>query len=156
MKKLFIVAAAIVSFSMSAQANDLITKATMFLEALERGDLKTAETFIGADMVFEDPTFNTKHEGRAEVMEVYKNYTGGTRGIRKLLLNGYESANTVVLNYAFYVEMNVAPRGEEASYVPVMGRGSRLIDIQDGKIVRHMDFADYGAVQKAMETQAAK
>lgn len=138
--------------SFSAAAEDLIDKAEQFVMALEQEDLKTVSEMVADDIMFEDPTWGVKYAGKDAVLKVYKNYTGGARNLRKLRTEAYESAHTVFLNYSYYAEMNVAPKGEPENYVPLMGRGGRLVSFdKNGKVVRHTDFADYGVVAKAME-----
>ena len=156
MKKfLLIIGAAIALAFASAPSNaaeeSQIELAQRFIKALETGDLATAEQMIGQQVTFEDPTFGVSHSGRDQVLEVYENYTGGARVIHKHLLSAYESSNTVVLNYIFYVEMNVAPSGTPENYMSLMAEGARVIRFKGGKVVHHMDLANYTAVNDAIE-----
>lgn len=142
--------------SFSATAENLVEKAEQFLQALEQDDLNTVGAMLADNIMFEDPTWGVKHEGKAGVLKVYENYSGGARNLRKFRTDGYESAGTVFLNYIYHVEMNIARQGEPENFVPIMGRGGRLVSFDsEGKVVRHTDFADYGAVGKAIE-QAGK
>ncbi|NVJ99334.1 MAG: nuclear transport factor 2 family protein [Alphaproteobacteria bacterium] len=152
MKTAFFGVCASLILSVSAAAESLIDKAETFFLALEQEDIKTVETMIADDIMFEDPTWGTKVEGKAGVLKVYENYTGGARNMRKVRTEAYESAGTVFLNYIYHVEMNVAAKGKPANFIPVMGRGGRLVTFnKDGKVARHTDFADYGAVAEAMK-----
>lgn len=157
MKRLFLFTAMIFLGSVSAFAENNIDRAIRFVDALEVSDMKTVESFMADDFVFEDPTFGVRHEGHDNVLELYKGYIGDARNMHKYLLESYESTNTVVLRYSYYIEMNVAAKGKPKDYLPVMALGSRVFDFnREGQIVRHIDVADYGAVQKAIAARAAK
>ncbi len=157
MRKLFLFAAVLLLRSVSVSAENNIDRAVRFVDALEVSDMETVESLMADEFVFEDPTFGTKHEGRDNVLKLYKGYIGDARNMHKYLLEGYESANTVVLRYSYYVEMNVAAKDKPKDYLPIMGTGMRVIDFnKDSEIVRHIDVADYGVIQKAMTARAAK
>ncbi|WP_286829403.1 MULTISPECIES: nuclear transport factor 2 family protein [Kordiimonas] len=142
-----IVAAILVSFSASAEG--LIEKAEKFVDALEQEDLKTVEPMMAEAFIFEDPTWGAAHEGKANVLKIYQNYTGGARNLQKIKTQAYESAGTVVFVYVYYAEMNLAGRGKEPRYHPVMGYGGRIIQFDKaGLVKRHIDFADYASVAK--------
>lgn len=142
-----VVVATLLSFSASAES--LLEKAERFVDALEQEDLATVEPMMAEAFIFEDPTWGVAHEGKANVLKVYQNYTGGARNLQKIKTQAYESAGAVVFIYVYYIEMNLAGPGETPRYHPVMGYGGRIVQFDKaGLIKRHIDFADYASVAK--------
>ncbi len=125
--------------------------AKRFLTALESGDLETAEAMMGPEFVFEDPTYGTGVLNREKAVAAYANYTAGIRSISKHLLSAYESAGVVVLNYIYYVEITPPASETAEDVIPVMAENTRVFEFKDGKIVRHIDLADYAAFNAATD-----
>lgn len=156
MKKLLITTVLFL-MSTTAQANERIETALHFLKALEASDMATVEQLVHDDITFQDLTWDgTLHAGRENVLKVYRGYTGGAHNILGHVLNAFESNHTVVLDYVIYAQMDVARDTKPEDRVPMIGRAVRVIGFKDGKIVRHMDMADYDKVKAAMAAAQAQ
>lgn len=148
MKSLLTTCILALTFTAPGLANDTIERAQKFLAALESGDLETVQSMAHPDIVFEDPTFGVEFAGRDVVLDVYRDYTGGSQDLRKHLVKGFETNDVVVLDYIFYVNF-VGPDGDgDQTLTPVMGPGLRVIRFKDGLVIRHTDLADYSEVER--------
>lgn len=157
MKKLLFIAAALFWTSSSSAGEGDIEIAKRFLKALESKDLVTAETLMAEDITFEDPTWSHDvHRGKETMKEVYRYYTSGTQNIQSHLMSVFESNGTVVLNYMFYVELEIEPGNAAAGTVPMMGAGMRIVGVRDGKVYRHMDLADYDIMKETVAQARAE
>ena len=157
MKQVLVTTVLLVCSAMAAEANDRIEKAQRFLKALETGDMATAAPLMHTDITFEDPTFSDRlHEGKEALLRIYAGYTAGAHNLKSQMTQAFESNGTVVLDYMYYVEMDLKPGGAPKDRVSLMGRGLRVIGFKDGKIIRHIDLADYGQVNAAIAALQAK
>lgn len=125
------------------QSNNRIETAEAFLTALEQGRPELVSDLMHDEIWFEDPTWGAERRGKDAVLQAYQGYTGGAHDLLRHLVKGYESNGTVVLEYVFYVRMDVRGDGKPEGFVPMMGSGIRVIGFRDGKIVRHTDLSDY-------------
>ena len=157
MKQFLLTIALVACAAISANANDRIETAQRFLKALETGDMATVTSLMHEDITFEDPTFNDRlHTGKDSLLTIYAGYTGGVHNLKGHMTQAFESNGTVILDYIYYVEMDLTQGGAPEDRVPVMGRGLRVIGFKDGKIVRHIDLADYGQVNAAIAEMQAQ
>lgn len=125
------------------ESKNHIETAEAFLTALEQGRPELVSDLIHDEIWFEDPTWGAERRGKDAVLQAYQGYTGGAHDLLRHLVKAYESNGTVVLEYVFYVRMDVLGDGNPEGFVPMMGSGTRVIGFKDGKIVRHTDLSDY-------------
>lgn len=155
MKKLIMTAAITLWATTSVFAADNINTAQRFLAALEANDAAAASAYVHKDIIFEDPTWGVKHEGSDAVLKVYEGYTGSVNDLHSYVASAYESNNTVVLNLVMYGKVDVLGDGNAETYAPIMSEVTRIIEFKEGKIIRHIDLADYNEL-KALMIAAAK
>ncbi|WP_262693391.1 nuclear transport factor 2 family protein [Kordiimonas aquimaris] len=154
MKKFIITTATILWAATAAFAENNIEKAQHFLAALEANDTRAASAYVHEDIIFEDPTWGAKHEGREHVLKVYEGYTGSIKDLHSYVVRSYESNNTVVLNLVMYGKVDVLGDGNPEAYAPIMSEVTRIIEFKDDKIVRHIDLADYNSLRSLMAAAA--
>ncbi len=132
---------AVTAFAQDSKNN--IETAEAFLTALEQGRPESVADLMHDEIWFEDPTWGAERRGKEAVLKAYKGYTGGVHDLMRQRVKGYESNNTVVLEYVFSVRLDVHGDGNPEGFVPMMGNGIRIIGFRDGKVVRHTDLSDY-------------
>ena len=57
----------------------------------------------------------------------------------------------VVMNIRYFIEYFGPVFGKGEQLIPVDVRGVTILVIENGKVVRHIDYIDYGAVLKQVE-----
>ncbi len=124
-------------------SGNYIKTAEAFLTALEQGRPESVADLMHDEIWFEDPTWGGERRGKDAVLQAYQGYTGGAHDLLRHPVKAYESNGTVVLEYVFYVRMDVVGDGNPDGFVPMMAGGIRIIGFRDGKIVRHTDLSDY-------------
>lgn len=123
-----------------------------YMDALDSNKIDFAEQYVGDDIIFEDPTWGeVYHTGRAAVLNEYRtNYSGGLSNMKKRMTNSFESNGTVILSFILYGDLGVPKEDGTVQIVPVMGKVVRVFKFEEGKVVRHIDLADYDVMKQAV------
>ncbi len=125
-----------------------------YIAAFQGFDLDTISTMWTDDVVYADPTYGSRTEGKEEVVE---GLSGGMKGITDLKLDVY--ARFVSNGYAVVMyEGSATMTGTEATGgadVPMRADGVIVLRIEGDRIAEHTDYVDYEEVNRQVAAAVA-
>ncbi len=122
--------------------------AQAYIQAYSEADVDAMAPYMAEDIVFEDqtnpnPDFQSEYVGKAAVLEMIQGFVTRS-GVIELGFDFpvvFESNGRIV--FSGTVNVHSAPPGAEHAY-KWRARQVTILTIEDGKVVHHEDFADYG------------
>lgn len=123
-----------------------ITLAKQYNDLLNQNKIAEAMAMVSENVIFSDPTwgvFNVDKKGLTDAYSVgFENYYNLQFKIRNVM----SSKNTVVIH--MIGSANIAPNKKSKPEQRILGVIDmiRVIHIENGKVTRHTDIADYDAV----------
>lgn len=128
-----------------------IEVAKRYIQALENGSADEIDHLVADNIVYEDVTWGVTVEGKAAVSEVYKTYTVGSHIIDHEVERAYVFRGTVVIRSLVRGSVALVPGSNSDQRITVAIEVVRVITLKDGKVVRHIDLADYQSMNDQTE-----
>lgn len=128
-----------------------------YLSYMDGQQLDQAKAMMHPEITFDDPTWgNAAVQGADAVVAAYQGNMPDNLLLREQL--AFSTNNIVVIQYMGSADLKT-PSGDENQApvtVHVMAPLVRVIGIKDGKIISHIDLAEYDHIKKrTTEVQAA-
>ena len=114
-----------------------------------------ARALLSDSVGFEDPTWNAALTGPDAVIDAYSNVAGFSNVLMEERL-AFASKGTAVIHYV--VSLTFAPPEDSPvkTPVPVIADLVRMATVVDGKVVRHIDLANYPELNAALRREEKK
>lgn len=134
-----------------------------YLETLAAADWEKQKTFYTEETVFEDPTADFFGDpwhlkGPEAISEFWRTAydSSGTRSVENDYLRLFVNGSRVVVTFDSKVRFDAASLGFPGQEVEGVIHVVTVLKIEDGKIVHHLDHADYAGAFREMDRMRAE
>ena len=117
--------------------------AMAYVDAWNRHDSVAIDTLLARDGIHEDFAQNFRGKGSTQVVAFMRGLMTAEPDYKWTVTNSLEDGRTVALEWTWkgtYTGRD--PTGKEVKSRPTSGRGSSIVEVDDGKIKRFSDYYD--------------
>ena len=132
-----------------------IALARKYSKMMSNNQVKQAMKLVADNVIFADYTWGDDSEivGKDKL---YQAYSSGSNGLHNVLVDErlmFAGRGTVVFHYIFSADSDLGENTKPASRLHGMMDMVQVLTIKNGKIVRHLDFADYDRVMPMLQAK---
>ena len=126
--------------------------ARAYFSDLDNQRFDAARAVMSDTLRFEDPTWNLAIDDPDAVIEAYGNTAAFSNVVIKERL-AFVNRGTAVIHYIVSLDLAPPEGSNVEQLIPVLADLVRVATINDGKVVRHIDLAAYGEIDKAVRRE---
>lgn len=142
-------------------ANQLETESRAYLEAVWAADWETMAGYLTDDSIYQDFTMTyfgideIDLIGRDSIVAFYRNANDGSGvlEVRNEIVYHFVAGNTVTYELDTFVRAEGETWGAPGQEITATFRVISFVQMDAGRVVRHLDFADYEEVSRQVAAQ---